>query len=227
MKVLLSSATAMEIGPIIKHLDQNFHKVSFSHYTLNDLEIRVVVTGIGMLFTAQSLTKALDLYQTDLCLHAGIAGAFDKQAILGSTCQVVCEQFGDLGAELADGSFQDIFELNLQTSDRYPFNHAMLSLTDKCPRIMHLPGVKGLTVNTVTGTAARREELFQKYAPDLESMEGLAVFYCALCANVPFISLRSISNHVGPRDKTSWKMDIAIQNLSTEIIGYFSTLALG
>jgi futalosine hydrolase len=35
---------------------------------------------------------------------------------------------------------------------------------------------------------------------------------------MPFIQLRSISNYIGERDKTKWKMKEAIENLNAELL---------
>ena len=49
-------------------------------------------------------------------------------------------------------------------------------------------------------------------------MEGAALHYVCLHQNIPFIQLRAISNYVGERDKTKWKIDLAISNLHNELI---------
>jgi futalosine hydrolase len=42
--------------------------------------------------------------------------------------------------------------------------------------------------------------------------------------NVPFIQIRSISNYVGERDKTKWKMKEAIENLNQTLLKYVNRL---
>lgn len=226
MKVLLVSATSLELDPLIKFFDSSYHQVSFGVYASKAIEVRVVVTGIGTLFTSQGLTKALDLIKPDLCVHIGIAGSYNPALPPGTTVQVITEQFGDLGAEMSDGSFQDLFDLGLQDADRFPYKRGELTLTEHCPILSHLPQVKGLTVHTVTGTAIRKEYLMNKYSPDIESMEGMSFFYCSLMANVPFLALRSISNVVGPRDRSSWEINKAVNAVNDETKVYLDALAL-
>src|SRR5690606_23292382 len=48
----------------------------------------------------------------------------------------------------------------------------------------------------------------------LESMEGAAVFYACAQEELPCIQVRAISNYVEQRDKSSWKIDLAITNLN-------------
>ena len=52
------------------------------------------------------------------------------------------------------------------------------------------------------------------FNPDVESMEGAAVFYtCEYSGTVPFVEVRAISNYVEKRDKSKWKTGDAINNL--------------
>ncbi len=48
-------------------------------------------------------------------------------------------------------------------------------------------------------------------------MEGAALHYVCLQEQIPFVQIRSVSNYVGERDKTKWKMKEAIENLNTEL----------
>jgi futalosine hydrolase len=48
-------------------------------------------------------------------------------------------------------------------------------------------------------------------------MEGAAFHYVCMHMNVPFLQVRSISNMVGERDKSKWKMKDAISNLNDEL----------
>ena len=59
--------------------------------------------------------------------------------------------------------------------------------------------------------------MWKTFAADIESMEGAALHYVCLLQKVPFLQLRSISNKVGVRDKTKWKIKTAIDNLTMEL----------
>jgi futalosine hydrolase len=48
-------------------------------------------------------------------------------------------------------------------------------------------------------------------------MEGAALHYACILEGVPFIQIRGISNKVGERDKTKWKIPAAIQS-SNELV---------
>ena len=48
-------------------------------------------------------------------------------------------------------------------------------------------------------------------------MEGAALHFIGLHQKISFIQLRSISNTVGERDKSKWKIKEAICNLNKEL----------
>ena len=66
----------------------------------------------------------------------------------------------------------------------------------------------------MTDNALQVNELFEKFNPGIESMEGAALHYVCLLQKVSFLQLRSISNMVGERDKSKWAMKEAINNLN-------------
>src|SRR2546423_804787 len=48
-----------------------------------------------------------------------------------------------------------------------------------------------------------------------EAMEGFGVATAAAMAELPFVEIRAISNAVGPRDREAWRIDAALEALST------------
>ena len=78
--------------------------------------------------------------------------------------------------------------------------------------------MKSITVNTVHGCEERISKTEARFHPQLESMEGAAFFYACKTAKVPCVQIRSISNYVERRNKTSWNIPLAIHNLNIEIL---------
>jgi futalosine hydrolase len=73
-----------------------------------------------------------------------------------------------------------------------------------------------VTVATVTGTAERAASLAAAHpAAVAEAMEGYGVACAAAGAGVAFAELRTISNPVGPRDRTAWRIAEALAALTT------------
>jgi futalosine hydrolase len=71
-----------------------------------------------------------------------------------------------------------------------------------------------LTVSTVTGTAARAAELAVRVpGAAAEAMEGYGVGVAALDRGVPMLEIRAISNLVGPRERSAWRIQEALNVL--------------
>lgn len=217
MNVLLVSATIFEIAKTIEYLEKNFEQKSFSEFAKNEISVFPFVTGVGSPLAAFAMARLQDSKKYNLIIHAGLSGAYNKELMLTDVVEVVSEQFADLGAEEKDGSFIDLFELNLLSEDQFPFQEKKLNLK-KIFIESNLKKVKGLTVNKVSGTQESINKLMQKYNADVESMEGAAIFYACRMMNLPFVSIRAISNYVEPRNKNNWKLDEAIENLNRELI---------
>ena len=222
MKILFVSATKFEILPLLKHLENTATAISENEFVLTSLHISYLITGVGALHTSCSLSMELNKTSYDLIINMGIGGAFDKNIPLGSVFNVNVEKFGDLGVELADESFSDIFEIGLMNKNSYPYLNGLLILPN--PHFVNLPEARGFTVNKVTGSSKSISKLKDNYNPDLESMEGAGFVYTVLMYKVNAIQLRAISNHVEPRNKSNWNIPLAIQNLNNVAIDILSDL---
>ena len=84
--------------------------------------------------------------------------------------------------------------------------------------------VKSITVNTVHGNKKSIAQIIKRLNPDIENMEGAAVFKVCNFFNTTCIQLRSISNYVEKRNKKKWNIPLAIQNLNFEVERIISLL---
>lgn len=208
MKLLIVAATHMEIAAIPPSA------------AILDVQADVLITGVGMVATAYSLTKRLQQQQYDLVLQAGVCGSFDQSIPLGTVVYVNSDRYGDLGAEDHD-QYIDIFDMDLVDKDIAPHTGGRL-VNPLQPRDyhIHLPQVSGLTVNTVSGNTQTIARRAAQYDCTVESMEGAAFHYVCLQEGVAFAQVRSISNYVTPRDKSQWRMKDAIMNLNNWLIDF-------
>lgn len=223
MKILLVSATRAEIAPAISYLNSNAKTISFSQYEYKGMTLFPLVSGIGSTMMAFALARFKGLQNFDLIIHAGISGSYHPHINIGSMVEVVSEQWGDLGAEKADGDFLNIFEMDLMDPNRFPYHKSVLLNSKHVTQTGFLP-VKGLTVNRTSGSKNTISRLKEKFECDVESMEGAGMFYAAKILDIPFVSLRCISNFVEPRDKSKWKIPEAIEILNENIITYLNKL---
>ena len=217
MHLLFVSATPFEMLPLKNYLEQHFRKKQEGWYIHAGLNVELLVTGVGMAATAFALGNRLHSQRPQLMINAGVAGSFRKDWELGKVVQVVSEQFGDLGAEDQDGSFLDLFELQLATANKLPFKEGRL-LNPEGANFDFLPKAKGLTVNKVHGSLHNIHLIQKKYEADIESMEGAAFFWAALQLGIPFLEIRALSNFVEPRNRENWQLSLAIERLNAVLI---------
>ena len=212
-KVLITAATTAEWMPAFEQV--NAHKT-----TTENAQVTFHVSGVGMLASAVSLTKLVLEEKPDIIIQAGIAGTFNQQLSLGSSVVVRDEILGDMGVE-ENGIWKDIFDLKLEGDNLHPFEKKQLPNPFlQQYNLLQLPEVVSVTVNEISTHANRIHQIVQKYHPDIESMEGAALHYVCRKVNIPFLQIRSLSNYVGERDKTKWKMKEAITNLNEVLLRY-------
>lgn len=203
MQLLLCAATPFEIAPATDWIGRE-----------HPGKISVLITGVGLTATAYSLTRALCTSRPDLVIQAGIGGTFDQHQRLGDTVIVGRELIGDLGVE-EQRQFRSLFDLNLLSPDTAPWKDGWLS-NERDLNSYGLPIVDGVTVNEIS-TAPHRIEAHTQRSITVESMEGAALHYVCLMEKIPFLQLRALSNFAGERDKSKWKMKLAIEQLNIEL----------
>lgn len=145
----------------------------------------------------------------DLVVSAGIGGGFQQFAPLGSLVVADAIVAADLGAETPEG-FLPVDELGFGRAVHHP-------PPELSARIAHLLGAVHapvLTVSTVTGSAARGAELIARHPrAAAEAMEGFGVAEAAAAYALPVLEIRAVSNAVGPRDRSAWRIGAALDAL--------------
>lgn len=207
MKLLVVAATKSEIQPTLNHFSCTGDRL------LETEKFDILITGVGMVATAFTLGQHLDANKYNTVVNVGIAGSFDRSIALGELVNVVTDTFAELGAEDHD-QFISLPQLGF---GEHTFH---TSPTD----IPNLKQVKAITVNKVHGNATSIANTIKLYQPEIESMEGAAVFYACQQTNVAVLQVRSISNYVEPRNRENWKIGLAIDNLNSWLINYLTNL---
>jgi futalosine hydrolase len=212
--ILLVSATINEVSPLISKDDVCKEGKPFTLKQFNGFA-DMLVTGVGVVATAFHLTRAIESKKYKLIINLGIAGAYSQNLEIGEIVTVNEDSFADIGIDNR-GSFIPISQSGLMDPNHYPFSNGKLKwpFANHFPILSSFKGVSGVTVSTTTGSAERIETISKLYNPEIETMEGAAVFYCCMLSNTPFICLRSISNHVEPRDISKWNVPLAVEMLN-------------
>jgi futalosine hydrolase len=226
MRILLVFATSIECAGTYTLLTQSApYKSEESTVTFRNLSIDFLITGVGMMYTCFHVTKKLQTINYDLVINAGIAGAFDLKTALGTVFLVSQDRFGDLGIEDAKGNFTDVFEAGLTDSMASPFKDGWLYTSNHHFNLDQFKTCTAITVNKVTGNEISIQNISIQYQPGIESMEGAACLFVAKMFDIHCLQLRSISNHVEPRDKSKWQIPLALENLSVELMKLLETLS--
>jgi len=166
------------------------------------------------MLTSLAMTRTNKVTEADMLINAGVAGSYNQEINIGSVVEVVEDRFADLGVEEADGSFTDVYEMDLMNKDQFPFENGLLKFEGQT----NYQRVSGITVNKVNGTAESIERMTKKYNPEIETMEGAAFMYTAKIMDIKAIQLRAISNFVEPRNKANWDLEKAIKSLNDALI---------
>ncbi|NLK51589.1 MAG: futalosine hydrolase [Syntrophomonadaceae bacterium] len=180
----------------------------------SDPRFAVMAAGVGAVATAVKTAKVLANSEYNLVVSAGIGGGFPGRAEVGSLVVANKIVAADLGAETQEG-FCSLDELGLGVTsmevDAGLANRVIEGFLEA-----ELPVNMGpvLTVSTVTGTAARAAELAARVpGATAEAMEGYGAALAAQDRGVPMLEIRAISNLVGPRDRSAWRIKEALNVL--------------
>lgn len=148
----------------------------------------------------------------DIAFNLGIAGSFGKNIPLGAVVNIAEDHLAELGAEDGD-RFLTLEDMGLHGQDT--FHNKSLFIN---PIINQLPKVDGITVNTVHGNEKSIQAIDERLNPVIESMEGAAFMYACQYEAIPYLQMRAISNYVERRDRNTWNIPLAINNLCAKMV---------
>jgi futalosine hydrolase len=183
----------------------------------SDSRIDVKLAGVGPISAGIQTAKALAADEYDLVINMGIAGGFADKAEVGSL--VIANEMvsADLGAESPEG-FIILDELGFGASTRVEADGDLGEILLEAIKAAGISVQAGniLTLSTVTGTAETTSKLQHREPGALaEAMEGYGVAMAAKEFGLPVLEIRSISNPIGPRDRSAWRIKGALVTLES------------
>ncbi len=175
----------------------------------------VMLAGVGPAAAAANTAIALrEDGPYALVVSAGIAGGFEGVAEIGDVVVSTAIVAGDLGAETPEG-FRGVDELGFG-STRVEVDAAWTHQAAEAIAAGGLTVRAGpiVTVSTATGTAATAARHAARIpGVAAEGMEGYGVAAAGAALGVPALEIRAISNRVGPRDRSAWRIGDALASL--------------
>lgn len=162
----------------------------------------VIVTGVGAVNAACSLTRFLEREGAQVVVCCGIGGAYpDSELALASAVWAESECYGDLGASSETG-FLDMQALG------FPVIAGKTPVYNRLPLAIRPAGQSAgfVTVNTCTGDDAAARAIALRTGARVENMEGAAIAHVAALYGIPCGEVRGISNRAGKRDRAAWRV---------------------
>ena len=189
----------------------------------------LLVSGAGMVNTAQALTAVIEHQRPGWVLQTGCAGAFTPAGLaLGDIGIAVVEIAPRLGIENPAAGGGPCRALPFGTvgnhKNRYPLDEKLTSRIFDRLRQRYAGStvavVKGpfVTVDTITATQETARALHHLHGAVMENMEGSAAAQVCLHYGVACAEMRAASNLVGPRQRELWRLDLACERLVEAVV---------
>lgn len=155
-------------------------------------QVELVVSGVGPVNAACAAMSR----DANALLVCGVGGAYPGSGLdIGDVVCAETEHYADLGVEGEWDMAATGFEVVAGHHNTLP-----LTLFPAARRAAFV------TSSTCTATDARAGALRDRTGGAVESMEGAAFVHVALRRGLPVGEVRGISNRVGKRDRSTWRI---------------------
>ncbi|MEN9521868.1 MAG: futalosine hydrolase [Bacteroidota bacterium] len=217
MHILFVAATIHESEILINAFPFKKNGNVFSYQTQNH-SVDVLITSVGSVNTTYHLQQYLQQNKPEVVIQYGIAGIKQNFIELGNCFIITDDCFADVGV-FEYNKYKNLYDMNLADVNEKPFLQKKLSNTSIVNLILpDLQKASSRSVNLIEGDSQRLQIMNEKYDTDAESMEGAAFHFVMLQTNIPFLQIRSASNIIGERDKSKWKMKLAIDKINEVVL---------
>lgn len=179
----------------------------------------IIVTGVGGAAMSWALQKRFATGNIpSLVIGAGIAGSYVESIQPGTVVTTGSDCFADMGLD-DNGNFVPLFGAGLADPDTPPFSGGRIPCKGRCFDLAAgmMPVVRGATVNMASGSQSVIERIRRSWDPEIETMEGAWLAYTCAMSRIPWISVRSVSNIVEPRNMKNWKITMALDSLEKKM----------
>lgn len=228
----LITSVALEAEPVRRRLhhmrERTVGRKPAWEGLLGGVKVLLLEGGMGKTNAAQMLSAALETQTVDGVIGFGVGGGYPDSALdAGDVALASGEIYGDEGVDTLAGwlSTEGIGIPLLRTAEGPCFNQISLpparvaAASEALTRagLSHTVG-PFVTVSTCSGTAARGEELANRFSAIVETMEGAAYAHVAALYEKPFVEVRGVSNRVEDRDLSRWRLSEAAEAAATAVV---------
>lgn len=215
-----AALAALESRPDGRLLSYELHRA-----VAGPVELTCVAAGVGPGAAAACAATVLALDGGfDAVVSTGVAGGFAGRAEPATLVLADRVVLADLGADSPSG-FLPLDELGLGGSTVHLPAATVARAAAGLAAVAPLAVGPILTVSTATGTQQRADLLAARHDPVAEAMEGGGVLAAATAHGLPFLELRSVSNTVGPRDRSTWVLPDALALLGKAVATLLQVLS--
>jgi futalosine hydrolase len=212
-RTLFVAATSVESEPLVSHFCGSNPVLYGPPVALHD-EIDIVITGIGGGATGLSLGRWMNPNRYDVAYHFGVCGSFHDHLPIGAVVRIGADRYADLGAETQDEPI-DLFQMGLLGESDWPYEQGRIRGSSSPSSIVaSIPHVEGVTVHRVLSRSDSIEHIRRRYSPDVVTMESAAFLFACRILGVTGFELRCVSDLVGPRDKSKWRISEAVMGMT-------------
>lgn len=217
-------AMPSELADIRKALGEAVveEKAGYSFY-INELDGKRIVNvccGIGKVNAALCAQNLIDHFKADCILNTGIAGGMNPDI---KVCDIVVSE---------DVMYHDLLTRFLENYP--PHNgrfHADKALIEKAVKACEVCGTKSFVGRIVSGEAfvsdaALKEKICGEFTPYAVDMESAGIGHCAFRNEVPFVSIRCISDNADDEGEMSFEQfeKIAAKEVADVVFEMIKTL---
>lgn len=199
--------------------------------------VELLIAGSGQVNTAHALTARIEAQKPALVIQTGCAGVFDETGLCLGDIGIAHEEIDvQLGVEAPNAAISPLpFFILEKGSTRirniYPMDPDLVERTllvlKKAFAAANVTVAAGpfVTVSTITASDGCAQNYEQEYGALMENMEGAAAAHICIHYGIPFLEIRSASNHVGRRDKKSWDLPLAFGQASLAVHAVIKEIA--
>lgn len=207
--ILIHAAMEVECNYLISKLEnkKETEELGFHFYEgiLNNKQVVILLSGVGIINTASAITVAIQKYHPDIILNLGTAGSYNqnihkKDIIIATSCININSY---ITTKKNQGEGSNPLEWKYQTFISGEVDRLLIEESDS--NLVELTKKVKTTHNVYYGRIAsgdawnleydRINHLHKKYKIELEDMESISIYTIAHKLNIKVLSLKIISDN--------------------------------